>query len=319
MATFDAYGAGFEYTQPGFVEKHHHLESYMQHPKWKEIKPGMYTDDTQMAIALAELMLSDINPSHWTHMDIAEAFVRTFARDPRAGYSGGFYQILKEISKGFPTTHDRGIAFLTTVRPHSDKNGGAMRAGVLGLLPDPGMVVDRAMFQAAATHSTWIGMTAAAASALMVHYFYYRYGDKKGLPRFLDSQLPGVRWTQAWHGRVKSKGTHAVRAALTAIVKSSSLIEVLRRCVDFGGDVDTVAAIAGIAASVSDEITQIMPTGLHQGLENGNFGRGFLEELDSKLLAKYPRPDQDLSDELLEEEAAPDELEVFMASLDGLG
>ncbi len=60
----------------------------------------------------------------------------------------------------------------------------------------------------------------------------------------------------------------------------------LRSCIDFTGDVDTVATIALAAGSFSDEIQQDLPKHLYSGLENGPFGRDYLQTLDEQLLAK---------------------------------
>jgi len=284
MALFDAYAEGFEYVQPAFIDKHHKLTGYVQHPKWVNMKPGSYTDDTQMALAIAELMLRK-DPAKWTAYDVAETFTFTFKRDPREGYSGGFHNILKHITEG---KEDAALRFLMAVEPHSEKNGGAMRAGPLGVLPSVKQVIDAAFFQATLTHATPWGSDAAVASALMVHYFYHHLGPKKDLPGFLLDFVPRFEWDVPWTGRVRSPGDQAVRAAMTAIQKSDTLIDVLRHCVNFGGDTDTVAAIAGCAAAVSTEIFQIMPPVLHRDLENGKYGRDYLQRIDHKLQEKYP-------------------------------
>jgi len=290
MAIFDAFGAGFEYTPPEFVKKNLRRKKlvYLQHPKWKEISPGYYTDDTQMAIALAELLLGSKPCSEWTHFDLASAFVEAFHRDPRAGYAGGFYEVLRSICSGKTSAAIRGTQFLRTVRPHSNKNGGAMRAGVLGLLPKTTEAIDQAMFQASLTHATVVGMGSAAGSALMTHYFHYDLGSKEDLPEFLEDMLLGWEHGKPWKGRVLAPGWQAVRAALTAILEGGTLTDVLRLCVGFGGDTDTVAAIAGCAASGCGEIDQDLPEGLVEGLEDGPFGRGFLVSLDQDLLRKFP-------------------------------
>ena len=79
MAVGDAYGAGFEYVSSSFLRQHHDLTRYVQHPR-HAIGSGRYTDDTQMSIAIAE-MLVDGRP--WTRPALADAFVRVFKRDPR--------------------------------------------------------------------------------------------------------------------------------------------------------------------------------------------------------------------------------------------
>tara|TARA_Y100000310_G_scaffold91693_5_gene89178 strand:- start:3140 stop:4204 length:1065 start_codon:yes stop_codon:yes gene_type:complete len=279
MAVFDAYGAGFEYVDPKIIEAHNHLRSYLRHPKWKG-PPGRYTDDTQMALALAELLLRK-PPATWTHYDVARAFVGVFKRDPRPGYSGMFYKLLQQMTSGWD--------FLKMVRPFSDKSGGAMRAPVIGLLPNVSEVVQVARFQASLTHCTQLGMDAAVASALMTHYFYYRLGPKHELPLFLAEH--GLCFgIHRWQGHVSSQGHEHVLAAMTAILDNDTLEDVLKACVDFTGDVDTIAAIAGPAASFCDEIEQTLPAVLLDNLEDGKFGRDYLDGIDDKLMSKFPRP-----------------------------
>jgi ADP-ribosyl-[dinitrogen reductase] hydrolase len=295
MAVADAYAAGFEFTDPAFIAANHTMDGYVQHPRHMGVLPGNYTDDTQMALALAELMLQKDEhgnfrpPSRWTSGEVAHAFCNTFRRDPRDGYAKGFQGVLKAVSR-----HRANImasSFLFTIRPHSEKNGGAMRAGPIGLYPDTETVLNLAMMQASLTHATRLGMDMAAASALMVHYFHHKFGNKSGLLGFLEDQVPGYPWKQPWRGTVGTTAHHALLAAATAIVESDTLTEVLERCIVYGGDTDTTAAIAVCAASRSDEIAQFLPTSLVEGLENGSYGRAYLERVDAKLMEVFPRRD----------------------------
>jgi ADP-ribosylglycohydrolase len=59
---------------------------------------------------------------------------------------------------------------------------------------------------------------------------------------------------------------------------------VLRECVAFTGDVDTVATVALAAASRSAEIRADLPAVLVDGLENGTYGRDHLARVDAQLL-----------------------------------
>jgi len=56
------------------------------------------------------------------------------------------------------------------------------------------------------------------------------------------------------------------------------------RSLSGGGDVDTAAAIAMGAASQSVQIAQDLPGVLLDGLEDGPFGRTYMERLDAQLL-----------------------------------
>jgi hypothetical protein len=122
------------------------------------------------------------------------------------------------------------------------------------------------------------------AAALMSHYFLYDRGDKADLGRFLERHVPGD-WAQPWQGKVGASGWMSVRAAVTALVQSRTLSELLQCCIAFRGDVDTVAAIALAAAACSAEIIPDLPQQLHQGLEDGAYGYRYIQQLDMELLA----------------------------------
>ncbi|TCO48867.1 ADP-ribosylglycohydrolase family protein [Actinocrispum wychmicini] len=271
LAIGDAYGAGFEYAPADFVAAHNALTGYVQHPT-HNIAPGAYTDDTQMTLAIAELLAAG---TPWTAAALADKFVEVFQRDRRQGYASAFYLFLCDVSSG--------EEFLHRIRPDSDKSGSAMRAGPLGVLPTVADVLHYADVQARVTHNTPDGIEAAQAAALAVHYCRFAEGPVAEVGAWVDRQLGTSRWASPWHGKVGSKGWMSVRAALTALASSTSLSEILRTSVAFTGDVDTVATIALAAASQSAEITQDLPAVLDNDLENGPYGRDYLLELEKRI------------------------------------
>ena len=276
LAIGDAYGGAFEYTDPAFVSKNNDLLSYRDHPKWKDQnKAGCYTDDTQMTIAMAEALLSD---KKLTKKLLADKIVECFKRDPRKSYARRFGKFLEEI--------ETGDEFLEKISPKSDKSGAAMRASPFGLFSDIKEVLEMSKLQASLTHDTPDGINSAQAAALMVHYFAYNLGKKADLPKFIEKHVAND-WSSAWTGKIGSKGWHSVKAAITVILKSASLSEILRNCVEFGGDVDTACTIAMAAGSFSKEIKDDIPMVLVDGLENDTYGRKFLKKLDEQLLAKF--------------------------------
>src|SRR5437867_1336250 len=96
LAVGDAYGAGCEYAPLDRVLRHNTALYYTRHPK-HNIRPGSYTDDTQMTLAVVELLLSG---QRWTAENLAERFVEVFWRDPREGYAGKFYEFLRIVRSG---------------------------------------------------------------------------------------------------------------------------------------------------------------------------------------------------------------------------
>jgi ADP-ribosyl-[dinitrogen reductase] hydrolase len=271
LAIGDAYGAGFEYADPEMIRQQNNLSRYVKHPR-HHIQPGCYTDDTQMSLAIAETIVSG---EPWQPAVLADKFVEVFQRDPRKGYATNFYHFLEHVRDG--------DQFLRDIHPNSEKSGAAMRAAPIGIYPTIPLVIERCTIQAALTHNTPKGINAAVAAALMTHYFLYHLGPKSELGIFLEKQVPG-RWASPWTGKVQSPGWMSVQAAVTALTRCSTLGDVLKACIQFSGDVDTVAAIALAAGSCSTEIAQDLPAHLFDELENGQYGRDYIRLLDTQLM-----------------------------------
>lgn len=279
LAVGDAVGAGFEYCPPEFVAQNNNL-CYVKHPRHLEVTEGSYTDDTQMSLALAELMLSDL---HWTPENIANKFVEVFKRDERTGYSRHFYELLKSINDG--------SQLLAEIKPESEKSGASMRAPVVGFEPNWADCVEKARIQATVTHNTPNGIRASQAVALMSHYFIYKKGKKHKVPRYLSNGVPSgespCKWEEPYSGPVGALGWMSVRAAITSIMKNDSMSAILKHSIAYTGDVDTVAAIALGCASSCEEIEQDLPQELIDGLENKVYGKDYIVDLDRKLREKY--------------------------------
>jgi ADP-ribosyl-[dinitrogen reductase] hydrolase len=281
LAIGDALGAGYEYVSDFRVAEGNDGKTYRQHPSHMTLPPGHYTDDTQMSIAIAEVMLADVA---WTPLALADSFVRCFRRDPRDGYARKFQAFLESVETGKEFLDGR--AAYAKIYPASDRSGAAMRAAPIGLYRDIGDVMKRCRIQAVLTHDTDPGVYAAMASSLLTHYFAYGYGPKEEVGFFISRYVPGP-WEYSYIGKVGMKGWQSAQAAITAVSKSSSMTELLKTCVAFTGDVDTVAAIAMPAGSLCTEIKQDLSPALYEGLENGAYGKDYIVDLDRRLLKKF--------------------------------
>jgi ADP-ribosylglycohydrolase len=208
---------------------------------------------------------------------LADRFVKAFQRDPREGYARGFYQFLLGVTSGED--------FLARIKPASDKSGAAMRAAPVGDFKTVEEVIEKSKVQAAITHNTPDGINAAVAAALAAHYFLYELGSKADLAGFIEAYVPN-NWSKPWQGKVGAQGWMSVKAAITALRGSRSMAELLKRCISFSGDVDTVAAIALAAGSHSVELEQDLPERLYRGLERGKFGYDYIKGLDEALLKR---------------------------------
>jgi ADP-ribosyl-[dinitrogen reductase] hydrolase len=277
LAIGDAYGAGYEYVDARLAKQNQITNGYVRHPR-HAIVPGAYTDDTQMTLAIAEVI---VEGKPWTAEVLATAFVQTFQRDPREGYAQGFYHFLQSIKSG--------EEFLAKIRPDSDKSGAAMRACPLGIFPTVEEVIAKCTLQARLTHDTADGISAAVATSLLTHYFLYDLGPKADVGTFLEKYVPVRQWSKPWQGKVGSKGWMSVWAAITAICAHTTLGDILQTSIAFGGDVDTVATIALGSASCSREIINDLPPLLYDGLEEGTYGKTYLQTLDKQFLSLVNR------------------------------
>ena len=65
--------------------------------------------------------------------------------------------------------------------------------------------------------------------------------------------------------------------------------EILKQAISFGGDTDSIAAVACGWGCLSVEVENDLPQNLYDNLENGKYGLNFLKELDQKLFDRFPR------------------------------
>jgi ADP-ribosyl-[dinitrogen reductase] hydrolase len=239
----DALGMGYEYTPQSFIDSNFNpLDlKYIQHPHWKNLKPGMYTDDSQMSMAVVRLMAERPQEDWFDDRVVASYFLNEFKADPREGYSTGLYGVLKK-SRDW-------VEFLSLLSTHekSDKNGGCMRAIPVGLLSDISLVKRFSRFQAEVTHRG-TGVDAAELIALAAYFAYNKLGAPKDIFKWLEatsSYYPDILRFKLLR-RVDGKKNLGLKTALTAIriFKNSKLWEDgIAMAIKIGGDTDTVAAL----------------------------------------------------------------------------
>lgn len=277
IAIGDAYGAGFEFAPDQFVAENNNLSRYFPHPKDGHSLPvGSYTDDTQMSIALTELILAG---GPYTNASVADAFVNTFKRDPRQGYAERFFTLLKSC--------DSGKDLLDNIMPSSTRNGAMMRSVPLGIISDAGAVLRIAALQAAVTHDTFEGKLSSQVIALMSHALI-RGAPIRDLPRIVrnDLEYELVAWPDGV--RVACDADQTVRAVWSALSATKTMSEALTKAVSFGGDTDSVAAVTLGLASVGDTHAHDLPAHLYRDLDNGwahknNYGLCYLRNLDKDI------------------------------------
>lgn len=277
MAVADAYGVGFEFANNDYIQKYNHLGCYYPHPQ--DDFCSAYSDDTQMTIAIMNAMASD----ETTTLDYADHFVHQFKTDPRAGYASGFHSLLQSVNSG--------QNLLDEIHPYSTRNGTVMRCIPIAFFDSEDEVLLHAKRQARVTHTTPETDESAQVIALVGHLMYkelYSYADAYDAVMRRNWSFP---FDKPFEERVGCDAVQTARAVLTLLHKYSTMADILREAVNLGGDTDSVAAVAIGLASLSSDFEENLPEVLLNDLENGKFGKdylqgvniGFLESLSSNI------------------------------------
>ena len=248
-----------------------------------------YTDDTEMTIAVAEVLIEDgaIDPSR-----LAAAFERNY--HPSRGYGPGAQRILDTIRAG----GDWQTLAATVFPGGSLGNGAAMRVAPVGLLfhCDEARLLEQARLSALPTHTHPVGIEAAQTLALAVAFVLTRPFDRSAFWATLRSHAATDDLGYAL--RIASELTpddtlgtlgnrlEAHRSVPTAIAcfarHPDSYADTVCHAISLGGDTDTLAAMAGALSGAYLGISAL-PRHLLDRLENGDKGRDYIASLARRL------------------------------------
>lgn len=288
----DAYALSAEFVNknnyPDQLQKCLTFEKYLMNPIFK-LTPGCYTDDTEMSVANARVLIKNNYP--FTKLQFANQYVLEFKLGGyRKGYAAGFQAFLESINSG--------EEFLQKIHNNSNKNGAAMRSVPIGVLPKIHDVIETATLQASITHNTDPGLFSARAVALMTHMALYTEYPFAMISQYCRDFLPhedfkkfGEIFTKSWKGTAVTGSAEysiaisTVRAVRHLLENCNSLMDILKTLIIWGGDTDSVAAIAwGIASAryQNEVLPRFMPTDLEYGK-----GYSYLSDLSNSLMAKY--------------------------------
>lgn len=229
--------------------------------------PWKYTDDTEMALGIAEVLKErgEVDQDR-----LAEVFARRYGLNPHRGYGSGAHEILSSIGRGESWRTAAQAAF---DGQGSLGNGGAMRAAPIGAYfctDGFGKVVEQAQLSAEVTHLHDEGIAGAIAVAIAAawaagHAVPTPKSDAANLfASVLDNTPAGQTRTGIERARNLSLDTwqhHAAEqlgngAQVTAADTVPFCLWILARHLDdftealwstvhVGGDIDTNCAIVG--------------------------------------------------------------------------
>jgi poly(ADP-ribose) glycohydrolase ARH3 len=291
LAVGDATGAPYEGVPGDMIYRMGPASSIVETPS-EETR--YYTDDTQMAIGVAEAL---IECSEIREEVLCAAFAKNY--DPARGYGQGARRIIEAIITGEDW---RGLA--QTILPGGSLgNGAAMRVAPVGLMfcDDLDLVSAQAELSAHPTHLHPLGVDGARILALAVAL------ATRG-QRFVRSDFFAELQKRAkteefqWQLSVAAQlrpsdiiagfgnGLEAHRSVVTAVCcfagSPDCYADVIRRAIGQGNDTDTLAAMAGAISGARLGIEAI-PEHLIESLEDNAKGRTYICELADKLLQAH--------------------------------
>lgn len=274
LGTFagDALGAPYEGASPG--DGRERLEASLRR---RELA---YTDDTQLALALAEHLVDD--PEVRDLQGLADRFLARYER--WRGYGAGMHALVATWRRGVPVEEAA-----TAVFPDgSFGNGAAMRVAPVGVrwADDPDRCDAVARRQARVTHAHPLGQDGAAVQARAVANAVRagHFGDAELVDAFAVAQEPAFRDAAraAREGDLVPDVTAqgAVPAALRVAAEAADLEDGVVAALGLGGDVDTVTAMVG---AVLGAAAGGVPGSWVERMEDGPRGRTHAVELARRL------------------------------------
>lgn len=248
LAVGDALGASLEFTE----RDRGPLHSEMSGGGPFDLEPGQWTDDTSMALAMADSL---IRSRAFDPLDIMTRFLDWKERGTYSS-TGRCFDIGNTTSNALFQFKNTGNPFSGSEHHFEAGNGSIMRLApiVLFSLGDPEHLRTLACDQSRLTHGATDAVEACELLAVWLHEAIVT-GDPALLQRSVpwsgkSRRVPGIAggsFREKDRSEIRSTGycIDTLEAAVWAVFKTSSFEEALILAVNLGGDSDTVGAVAG--------------------------------------------------------------------------
>jgi ADP-ribosyl-[dinitrogen reductase] hydrolase len=248
LAVGDALGAPVEFCRRDTFEP----VSGMRSGGYFKLPAGAWTDDTAMALCLAESLLQhpDLDAK-----DLLDRFCRWAgqAENTSMGVCVGIGQNTLRVLGNF---HRKGDLFALETRQKSDGNGAVMRLAPVAIRhwKDPLKALRVAELQSRTTHYSEISAGACGYLASILVDLVGGQSWFETVQRPLPPSWPGVlkstgatEWGMLDRDNISSTGyvVHTLEAALWAVDTTESFEDALLKAVNLGDDADSVGAVTG--------------------------------------------------------------------------
>jgi ADP-ribosyl-[dinitrogen reductase] hydrolase len=261
LAAGDALGTTVEFRRPGTFEP---VTDIVGGGPF-DLEPGQWTDDTSMALCLAESLLER---GGFDPVDQLQRYVRWF-RHGHHSSTGSCFDIGNTVRDALTRFEDTGDPWSGSTDPHAAGNGSLMRVAPIPLffLDVPEVAIARAADSSRTTHGAREAVDACR------YYCGLMIGALKGLskeelvsPLFTPVAAQWVQQPLAPKIEAIARGSflrkeppdiqgsgyvvHSMEAALWAFARSTSFSDGALLAVNLGDDADTTGAIYGQLAGV---------------------------------------------------------------------
>jgi ADP-ribosyl-[dinitrogen reductase] hydrolase len=216
-----------------------------------QLKPGQWTDDTAMALALADSLLANPN------LDATDLMRRFVAWHRKGEYSctGRCFDIGVTTRQALARFEQDGNPFAGSRDPMSAGNGSLMRLSPVAIRhwQDRAALADVAARQSQTTHAALEAVAACVAFADMLADAIAGQSKTEVLGATRNSNAPAIAAIVggSWRGKardaISSSGyvAHSLEAALWCVGRTSDFASAVLLAANLGDDADTVAAITG--------------------------------------------------------------------------
>jgi len=230
---------------------------------------GSFTDDTEMALALADSLL---HHAHLDGSDLAQRFAAWYETGP-SDVGVQTSQVLSRIARG--ETWEKAAEKVFQQNPNSAGNGSLMRAWPVALahFNSPEWLVADSLLQSRVTHPHPDCMAACALACLMIWQLSQGTSPAATFETALTKVDLAADFQQMLadaplrrRSELKSSGwvRHTLESALWGLLATHSFEEAVVQVANLGNDADTAASVTGALAGAAYGLSAIPPTWLDQ-------------------------------------------------------
>ncbi len=225
---------------------------------------GSFTDDTEMALALAESLLHNLRLDG---DDLAQRFSAWYrSNPPDVGIHTA--NVLQRISRG--ESWQQAVETVQQMNPHNAGNGSLMRCFPVAAAcwNDLDTLIEQSRLQSQVTHPHEECQTACVFVNVMIFHLIHGSEPRQAYQQALDqTELPeGLRTAVLLAPRRKREELrntgwvrHTLESAVWGLLTTESFEDALVQVINLGADTDTTGAVTGALAGAAYGLKAIPP------------------------------------------------------------